>query len=84
MTTNVQFFPYAPDYMSWEDWTGNLLVFYSENPIPFHSEEDWMMTANALAGLSTFSKYPVPTPETFPDWQSWAKEFTLIINGTTQ
>ena len=80
----IQFFPFNPDYMSWEDWNGNLLVYYSENPIPYHPEEDWMLTASSVAGLPDFAKYPVPSPETFPDWQSWANEFTLIINGPTQ
>jgi len=79
-----KFFPFVPDYMSWEDWNGNMLVFFDEEPIPYNTEEDWLITANNVAQLPSFASYPVPSGDTFPDWQSWAREFSLIINGPTQ
>jgi hypothetical protein len=28
--------------------------------------------------------YPVPSPDTYQNWQDWAIEFTEIINGPSQ
>lgn len=84
MSAPNQFFPFVPDYMSWEDWNGNLLVFYSEEPIPYDSEDGWMQVANNIAQLPTFAKYPIPDPDAYPDWQTWAREFSLIVNGPNQ
>jgi hypothetical protein len=75
------FFPFLPVYMSWEEWNGNLLMFYSEEPIPFLSENNWKLVASDIALLPTFDVYPVPNPERFEKWQDWAAEFTLIVNG---
>jgi hypothetical protein len=79
-----QFFPFVPDYMDWEAWNGNLIIFYSEEPVPFHPETEWQITAKSVAQLPTFSAYPVPDPDLYNDWQSWANEFTLIINGPSK
>ena len=82
MTTSVQeFFPFIPDYMDWESWNGNVIVWYGQENIPFHPEEEWQITAKCLAESPTFSTYPVPDPELFASWQDWANEFTLIVNG---
>lgn len=75
-----QFFPFGSN-MSWEDWNGNLIMFYGEEPIPYHSELEWKTTAKSVTQLTTFENYPVPDPELFQNWQDWANEFTLIING---
>ena len=84
MSVLKQFFPFVPDYMSWEDWNGNLLVFYSEETIPYNTEDEWRTTADNVAQLPSFAKYPVPDPDLFENWQDWAREFTLIINGPEQ
>ena len=76
-----QFFPFIPTNMSWEDWNGNLAIYYSQELIPYNTEENWLETARNVAQLPTFSVYPVPDPTLFANWQDWAKEFTLIING---
>ena len=76
-----QFFPFVPDYMSWEDWNGNLAIFYGEENIVFSPEEDWKQTASSMAGMPAFGEFPVPSPEGFDNWQDWAREFTLIVNG---
>lgn len=75
-----QFFPFGSN-MSWEDWNGNLLMFYGEEPIPYHPEIDWKNTAKSVVQLVAFEAYPVPDPELFENWQDWADEFTFIING---
>ena len=79
-----QFFPFSPTNMSWEDWNGNLIMYYGEEPIPYSPEIDWKVTASNVAQLPTFASYPVPIPETYENWQDWALEFTLIINGPSQ
>ena len=78
------FFPFSPDYMEWEDWNGNVVMFYGEEPIAILPEEDWRIVAAGIAQLPTFLNYPVPDPQLFETWQSWALEFTQIINGPTQ
>jgi hypothetical protein len=78
------FFPCTPTLMSWEEWNGNLVMFYGEEPIPALPEEDWRLVANNVAQLATFLNYPVPDPQLYEDWQDWAFEFTEIINGPTQ
>lgn len=74
-------FPFVPDYMSWDDWNGNLAIYYGAENIVFSTEEDWKTTAAATAGMVAFSQFPVPNPEEFENWQDWAREFTLIVNG---
>jgi hypothetical protein len=76
-----QFFPVSPEYLSWEDWNGEFIVYYGQENIPHNSEEDWQKTANTIASSPTFSAYPVPTAQGFETWQEWAKEVTTIING---
>ena len=84
MSDFQQFFPCVPDAMDWESWNGNLIMFYAQEPIPYHQETEWRQTAASVAQLATFDSYPVPSPNTFANWQDWAKEFTLIINGPSQ
>jgi hypothetical protein len=79
-----QFFPCIPDYMSWEDWNGNLILYYGQENIPYNTEENWRITANNVTETATFAAYPVADPDLFPDWQTWAKNFTEIINGPSQ
>ena len=79
-----EFFPCIPDYMSWEDWNGNLIMFYGQEPIPYGDELSWSQIAKTVVELPTFANYPVPDPTEYPDWQSWAKDFTEIINGPSR
>lgn len=69
--------------MSWEDWNGNLIAWYSEEAIPFHPEEEWKQTGRFVAQTAAFSAYPVSDPDLFKNWQDWALDFTQIINGPT-
>jgi len=79
-----EFFPCLPEYMSWEDWNGNLIIYYGQETIPYSEELFWQITAKNIAELPTFAAYPVPDPDRYPDWQTWTKDFTEIINGPSQ
>jgi hypothetical protein len=76
-----QFFPVLPDYMTWEDWNGNLLIYYGQRNIETASELNWREGAYNIVQSPVFGRYPVPDPKTFETWQDWAREFTTIING---
>jgi hypothetical protein len=78
------FFPFTPNGMSWEDWNGNLIMFYGQEPVAYHPEENWRETARGVSQLTTFEVYPVPDPDVYQNWQDWANEFTLIINGPSK
>lgn len=81
-THSVQkFFPITPDYMTWEDFSGNLAIYYGREPVMFATEENWRDGAENIASMSTFSAYPVESPDRFENWQDWARAFTEIING---
>jgi hypothetical protein len=79
-----QFFPFDPNGMSWEDWNGNLIIFYGQEPIAYNSEDQWKETARGVGQLTTFEVYPVPSPDAYDHWQDWALEFTEIINGPSK
>ena len=78
------FFPCLPNYMSWEDWNGNLAIYYGQKNIEFSPEEDWRYGAMNIVQSETFGRYPVPNPDTYETWQDWALEFTAIINGPSR
>ena len=78
------FFPVTPTNMSWEDWNGNVIIYFGAEPIPHTSEKDWKIAAKNITQLPRFSVYPVPDPELFEHWQDWAYQFTLIINGPSK
>jgi hypothetical protein len=59
-------------------------MYYGEEPIPYMTEDNWPIVAKSVSALATFANYPVPDPSEYENWQSWAKEFTEIINGPTQ
>ena len=67
--------------MSWEDWNGNLLMYYGQRNIEIASEENWKEGAMNIVQSPVFSRYPVPTPDTYDTWQDWAYEFANIVNG---
>jgi hypothetical protein len=76
-----EFFPCGPEYSSWEDYNGNLVMFYGREPIGHFAEEDWKIAASQVSELATFANYPVPSPELYTEWQEWAKDFSQIVNG---
>jgi hypothetical protein len=79
------FFPFIPEGSDWQTWNGNLIMFFSEEPIPYVEDDtQWRMVAKNVSQLPTFEVYPVPDPDLYQNWQPWASEFTLIINGPSQ
>jgi hypothetical protein len=79
------FFPFIPEGSDWQTWNGNLIMFFSEEPIPYvEDDEQWRIVAKNVSQLPTFLVYPVPDPDLYQTWQPWASEFTLIINGPSQ
>ena len=78
------FFPFLPDYMSWEDCNGNCIIYYGQEPIGTSSEDDWKTVASQIAQLQTFSAYPVSDPASYENWQDWARDLTLTINGPSR
>ena len=82
MANNFQnVFPFLPQYTTWENFNGNLVMYYGQEPIPYNIEADWQITAKNIAQLPSFSSYLVPDPTLFSKWEDWANEFVLIING---
>lgn len=75
------FFIFNPDFMSWEDWNGNVIISYGELNIPYTDEENWQTTAKVLCSNTALSTYPVAHPDGYDDWRKWARDFTEIING---
>lgn len=84
MTTLKEIVQFLPTDMEWDNWNGNLLHYYGEEPIPYVDEDNWKTTANFLAGLATFSNYLVPDADTYDDWREWAKDFIESVNGPTK
>jgi hypothetical protein len=78
------FFPIIPNNMSWEDWNGNVIMYFGAEPISHTSEEDWKFMAKNIGQLPRFEVYPLPDPDLFENWQDWAYQFTLIINGPSK
>lgn len=78
------FFPFVPEQMTWEEWNGNFVMWYGQENIGYGTEDDWLSVAHNIARSPTFSVYPVPNPDTFENWQDWAREVTQIINGPSR
>jgi len=70
--------------MTWEDWNGNFLHYFGEEPVMYGTEEDWRLVAKNISQLTTFESYPVPDPDTFKTWQEWASALSFILNGPTE
>ena len=79
-----QFFPCLPDYMAWEDWLGNVVIYYGQKNIELTNEENWQQGAMNIVQSETFGTYPVPNPITFDNWQDWALAFTEMVNGSSR
>jgi len=82
MTVKLQqSFPYSPHHTTWEDFNGNLIVYYSQEQVPYNMEENWQETAFALTQNPKLNQYLLPNPDTFGTWQDWAHEFILHVSG---
>lgn len=83
MATITQSIPFLTDDMTWENWNGNMIHFFGEEPLPYLSEPNWKDFANSMGALPTFSVFAIPGPDTFATWQDWAKVVISSVNGTT-
>jgi len=73
----------GPQLATWEDWNGDLLHYFGEDPLPMVPEEEWRTLAYALTSLATFDNYAVPDPVLYENWQDWVSNLLFSINGPT-
>lgn len=78
-----QSIPFLTDDMTWENWNGNMIHYFGEEPLPYLTELNWKDFANNMIGLPTFSTYGLAGPDTFATWQDWVKSIIGAVNGTT-
>jgi|TARA_R110000868_G_scaffold15996_3_gene72346 hypothetical protein len=76
-----QFFPFSPEYSTWDDWNGNLLHYYGEQSISVLPEDQWREVAMSIISTPFFGVYGIPDPLSYESWQEWAEQFTLVLNG---
>jgi len=72
-----------PQFATWDDWNGDLLHYYGEEPIPVVKEDDWREVAFCLINLPTFVNFAIPGPGEFDHWQEWVRELIVAVNGPT-
>jgi hypothetical protein len=77
----TQHFPFSPEYSTWEDWNGNIVLYFGSEPIGITVDTNWQAGAAQIMNLAPFASYPVSAPESFDNWQDWANSFTQIVNG---
>lgn len=78
-----QSIPFVAGNSTWEDWNGNMLHFFGEEPLPYVPELSWQDFGQAMLGLPTFSSYAIPSPERYEDWRDWVGDLITVINGPT-
>jgi hypothetical protein len=79
--TIQKYFPFSPDHSTWDEFNGNLFLYYGEFNIIRSNEEHWAETAQGLNQTPAFATYPVPNVDTFANWQDWARAFITVVNG---
>ena len=84
MAREFQDIPQLPVGVSWEDWNGNMLHYFGEEPLPFVTEENWKQFALTMSSLNTFSAYGFPDPEEAEDWRQWVSYIITIVNGPSE
>jgi hypothetical protein len=72
-----------PQNATWEDWNGDLLHYFSEEPLPMVREDHWQDLAAAMGAMPTFDNYAIPDPSRFDTWQEWVLELITAVNGPT-
>lgn len=76
--------PFLPDNEPWEDWNGSMLEYFSQEPIPYVTEENWRDFALSMTGTPTFANYALPGPDGFERWQDWVLSIIGLVNGPTE
>lgn len=72
---------FLPDFSTWEQWNGNLILYFGDQQFPYVTEENWKQVASSMMTNSIFSQFNVPAPDQFDTWQGWAKAATQAVNG---
>lgn len=80
ITQNI---PFLAGDSTWENWNGNMLHYFGQEPLPYVGEESWRDFAHAMSALTTFSVYNVPDPEMYTDWRDWVQVTVGLVNGPT-
>jgi hypothetical protein len=81
MAREFQDIPQFPVGVTWEDWNGNMLHYFGEEPLPMVNEEDWKLFALTMSSLTTFSVYGLPDPDEVKSWREWANLVITAVNG---
>ena len=81
MARIFQDIPQLPEGVSWEDWNGNMLHYFGEEPLPMVGEDNWELFALTMSSLTTFSAYGLPDPEEADDWKDWVNQVITVVNG---
>jgi hypothetical protein len=74
-------FPFVPEQTDWQSFNGNLIMYYGQEPLPISNELNWHDTARNLVQFPAFASYGIPNPDLFENWQDWAQQFVLLVNG---
>lgn len=78
---SIDFFP---EYSSWESWNGNFVHYFSEEGIPYTSDEtQWAEVADQIVQLPRFQPYAPPSPWNYTRWQDWANDLITCVNGAS-
>lgn len=72
---------FIPAHSTWEQWNANFAHYYSEQHVPIVPEDQWQTLAITISGNPTFSRFAVPSPLGFANWEDWANQFTTAVNG---
>lgn len=81
ITQNI---PFIAGDTTWENWNGNMLHYFGQEPLPYLPEDNWKDFARSMSSLSTFSVYNIPDPEAFENWQDWVQVTVGLVNGPTE
>lgn len=76
--------PFLPENSTWEDWNGNVILYFGEEPLPYLPEDEWRNFGKAFISLPTFTSFALPNPDEFINWKDWAQAIVVAVNGVTQ
>jgi hypothetical protein len=80
----IQSFPFSTAYTTFEEWSGNFIQWYGKEAIGQASEDDWKEIAYQIVASPSFAVYGLQAPDKYENWQDWAEDVSLAINGPTR
>jgi hypothetical protein len=72
---------FLPQYSTWDEWNGQLVHYFGEQQFSVLPEIQWQEVAQSVVVNPVFDKYAPPAPNQYANWQDWATELTLAVNG---